>query len=285
LALDPTTSAVIPIGSVNVPDMPPTLESNTETFELGWTGVINDRVSISADMYYTKKNDFVSPLLVQTPLYFLNPGDIEAYLTPFVGPTNAAALARAAGTDEEGNPNPLPLGVLSSGDVGAQGADLILSYRNVGDINLWGGDISFQAFLTDEWLLSGTYSHVSDDTFEITDGLPIALNAPSKKGSVGLAYRDVANGFRTSARVRFTSSFLASSAGFAGNVESSQIVDLTAGYDIPGTRAAIQLSVTNLFNTAYESFVVSKSNVTLNTTPAARPATRRRGPVAILPET
>jgi outer membrane receptor protein involved in Fe transport len=38
-------------------------------------------------------------------------------------------------------------------------------------------------------------------------------------------------------------------------VSSAAIVDLTASYAIPRTAATVQLSVTNLFDTAYRSFV------------------------------
>jgi outer membrane receptor protein involved in Fe transport len=140
----------------------------------------------------------------------------------------------------------------------------------VGDINLWGGDIAIQAFLTDDWILNATYSHVSDDYFEIDDGAPIALNAPKDKGSIGLAYRNLGAGFTASTRVRFNSEFPAESAGYVGTkclptssgglfeeecVSSAAIVDLTASYAIPRTAATLQLSVTNLFDTAYRSFV------------------------------
>ena len=253
LAIDPNTQEGSLLTSLDLQDLPSTLESNTKTFELGWTGVVNNRISISADVYYTRKDDFVSPLMVETPLVSLDPATMEAYLTPFVGPAAASAISAGAGTP--GDPTPIPLGVVSSDDVGAQGADLILAYRNVGDIDLWGGDIAFQAFLTDEWVLSGTLSHVSDDEFVITGGSPISLNAPADKGSVGLAYRGLESGFNTSARLRFTSGFPASSAGFAGNVDSSSILDFTAGYEIPNTAATVQLSVTNLFGSEYQSFV------------------------------
>jgi len=253
LAIDPNTQDASLLTSLDLQDMSATLESNTKTFELGWTGVLNNRISVSADVYYTRKDDFVSPLMVETPLVSLDPATMEAYLTPIVGPTSAAQIAAGAGT--VGDPVPIPLGVVSSEDVGAQGADLILAYRNVGDIDLWGGDIAFQAFLTDEWVLSGTLSHVSDDEFPITGGAPISLNSPADKGSVGLAYRGLESGLSTSARMRFTSGFPASSAGFAGDVESSSIVDFTAGYKVPNTAATLQLSVTNLFNSAYQSFV------------------------------
>jgi outer membrane receptor protein involved in Fe transport len=38
-------------------------------------------------------------------------------------------------------------------------------------------------------------------------------------------------------------------------VEQSTLVDLTMGYQIPNTAATLQLSVTNLFDTPYRSFV------------------------------
>ena len=234
------------VAGLVLPDIESTLESHTETFEVGWTGIINDRVSISADLYYMRKSNFISPLLVQTPLIFLDGTDIAAYLTPILGAATAAQLA-AGGAQ-------IPVGVISSNEAGARGPELIVSYRNVGDIDLWGGDLSLQAFLTDEWILSATYSHVSDDSFPIAEGAPITLNAPGDKGSIGLAYRDVASGFSTSARFRFSSAFQASSAVFGGPVESSAIVDLTAGYRIPNSAATLQLSVNNVFNTAFQPF-------------------------------
>ncbi len=246
-AWNPLTDKVTPVASLVLPGVPAIGESNTETFELGWTGVIDNRISISADVYYMQKNDFVSPLLVQTPLLILNGADIAAFLTPVVGPAAAAQLAAGGGG--------IPVGVVSSESSGARGPELILSYRNVGDINLWGTDFALEAFLTDEWILNLMWSHVSDDSFTIDDGAPITLNAPKDKGSIGLAYRNPREGFNTSARLRFATSFQASSAGFVGDVDSSVLVDLTAGYKVPNTRATVQLSINNLFNASYQSFV------------------------------
>ncbi|MDX1646650.1 MAG: TonB-dependent receptor, partial [Longimicrobiales bacterium] len=240
LALDVNDNSVEPLASLSIPRLPATRESNTETFEIGYTGVINNRVAIAADVYRTTKNDFVSPLRAETPLIFLDPEDIEAYLTPFVGPDQAAALAVQ-----------VPLGVVSSEDVGAQAADIIVSYRNVGDITLYGGDLSLQAFLTDRWTVGGSYSFVSDDVFPIADGAPIALNAPQHKGSVNLAYRTPR--LNASTRLRFNSEFEAFSADFAGVVQAAAIVDLTAGYRIPNTAATVQLSVSNLFGNLLEN--------------------------------
>ena len=262
LLLDTGTGDVVPVASAVLPDLPSTLESYTETFELGWTGLIEDWVSITADVYYTRKNEFVSPLIVQTPLLLLDGTDIAAYLTPVVGAPTAGALA--AGIAE------IPLGVVSSDEVGARGADLIVSYRNVGDVDLWGADLAFEAFLNQELTLGGSYSHMSEDYFEITGGAPITLNAPKDKGSVSLTFREASSGISASGRVRFSRGFPAESAGFVGTecitggtgglfeegcVDAFAIVDFTAGYKLSSTGATLQLSVNNVFDTGYRSFV------------------------------
>ena len=92
LLFDPNTGTFSSVDTATLPDILPITESYTETFEVGWTGLIADRFSIQADVYYMKKNDFVSPLVVETPLLFLDPDDLIAYLTPFLGAPTATAL-------------------------------------------------------------------------------------------------------------------------------------------------------------------------------------------------
>ena len=43
----------------------------TETFELGYKGVINKNFLFTADLYRTKTKDFVGPLRIETPNVFL----------------------------------------------------------------------------------------------------------------------------------------------------------------------------------------------------------------------
>ena len=169
-------------------------------------------------------------------------------------------LALAIGT--------LPLAVVSSEQVAAQGADLIGTYRNVGDITLWGADLSLQAFINGQWSAAGTYSWVQKQFFPLEDGTALALNAPKHKGTLEVAYRGLSSGLTTSLRGRFTGSFPAQSADFVGTrcimgneqggedcVERATLLDLTANYHVPNTRATLQLSVNNLLGTPYRSFV------------------------------
>ncbi|MDA0329948.1 MAG: TonB-dependent receptor [Gemmatimonadetes bacterium] len=290
MLLDPISLTVQPLGPNKViPDVPTIRESYTESFEVGWTGILDGRLKISADAYYMKKNDFVSPLLIMTPLLTLNGADIASFITgpivgaltaqfiaggmdPAVAAATAAATAAAAVPQIAAGMAGIPVGVVSSSEVAAQGSDLIVSYRNVGDLNLWGADLALQWFLTDEWSLTGAYSHISDDYFDADDGAPyaVALNAPRSSGNLGLAYRNVESGFTATGRVRFSNEFPAISADFVGTscvtggatgglesmcVEAFQIVDVSLGYKVPNTAATLQVAVNNVFNADYRSFV------------------------------
>lgn len=259
-------------------DVPAIGESNTETFEAGWSGVFEDAVRVSVDAYYRKQNDFVSPLIVETPLLYLDRAGIETWLgTAYVparvddlvsrlGFTVAAATAQATaeaaalvpGLAQRISQVPLAALAVASPDdsqTEGDGADLIATYRNVGDLSVWGADLTLQWFLNPEWTLSATYSHVSDNWFTIEGSEPLALNAPTNKGTVSMAFRDEASGFNGSARVRYTGSFPVLSTNFEGGVDSYALVDLALGYKVPNTAATVQLAVSNVLNTGYRSFV------------------------------
>ena len=148
--------------------------------------------------------------------------------------------------------------------------DLIVTYRNIGDIDLWGADFSFSLFLNNGFTVNGSYSHVSNDWFQVTGYDPLALNAPKDKGTIGVAYRDASGTFNAETVVRFAAQFPAESAGYVGTscieghagglfeedcVEQATLVDLSVGYKVPNTAATLQLAVTNLLNTEYRSFV------------------------------
>jgi outer membrane receptor protein involved in Fe transport len=142
----------------------------------------------------------------------------------------------------------LPGGVVSSTEASVGGADLVVSYRNFGNVDLSGVDLSATALLTDQWQLGVTASFVSDDFFRLPvgdrDTTVVALNAPKRKGSATLGYRNLGMGLNGELRVRYNSEFPANSAGYVGLncvdstlagecVKSYTLLDLTAGYRLP----------------------------------------------------
>ena len=98
--LDLTTQQFTPLSQASLPDVQAIEESNTETFEVGWTGIIGQRLKITGDVYWMKKNNFVSPLLIQTPMIFLDGQDVGAFIT---GPIVQALTQQliAAGLDPQ----------------------------------------------------------------------------------------------------------------------------------------------------------------------------------------
>ena len=285
--LDTNTQKVTSLSETTIPDVPGIRESYTETYEAGWQGTIKNKARLAVDVYYQKQNDFVSPLLVVTPLVLLNGQQVGAFITvPIVTaltqqymaaglpPAQAQQMAQqqaavlipqlatAIGS--------VPVGVVSSNEVAAQGADLIVTYRNVGDIDYWGADLALSWFLDDQWTLSGTYSHVSDDYFKYGVDQYIALNAPKDKGTLGLAYRNVRSGLNAEGRLRFTGEYPAESAGYVGTkclpeaptsiyqedcVDAYALFDVNLGYQLPNTRATLYLTVNNVLDTGYRSYV------------------------------
>lgn len=292
--LDAGTGAFSPLNAAAILDVERLKETTSTTFELGYQGVINNKVLIAADVWHSRKENFVSPLVFRTPVLYLDATSMIGFLVPrltqlIMATTGLdAATAEVAALDQAtqlalgpdkavgGIPGlaETPLAVISSDQVESSATNLLVSYVNAGDVSMYGADFSIQAFLDDHWTLSSTASLVSDDYFDLTEmsnGIsPIALNAPKLKGTFGLAYRDVRAGFNAETRLRLTSGFPAESAGFVGTqcetgltgalyeepcVDGYQLVDVTVGYKVPGTLATLQLVVNNLFNTPYRSFV------------------------------
>jgi iron complex outermembrane receptor protein len=253
----------------NVPDVPGIEESTTSTFELGYKGILGDRFLLAADVWWSKHKNFTSPLIVQTPLLMMNPTQLVTFLVPRLAPlVGGAAAAQALATGMAS----IPGGVVSSSEINAAGADLLVTYRNFGEVDLNGIDLAATALLTDSWQLGVTASFVSDDFFKVPlSGTTqiVALNAPKSKGSATLSYRNTLRGLNGELRVRYHDEFPANSAGYVGLkcidpsdtalvgecVESYTLVDVSAGYRLPFPGASLQLSVSNLLDEDYQSFI------------------------------
>ncbi|MFQ5746840.1 MAG: TonB-dependent receptor domain-containing protein [Gemmatimonadota bacterium] len=240
----------------DIPVLDPTI---TQTVEVGYKGLIGDKVLLAANGYYTRINDFVSALRLSTPNVFLNGSQVGAYLTsqflPLVGiafPDAATATATAA--QLAGSIGGIPLGAITPTNAGGNESTLILTYRNLGDINVYGGDLSLTVLLNDQWELNGSAAFVDKEEFDSgTETVP--LNAPSAKGALSLSYRNDDVGFNAHARSRFIDGFPVNSGVFVGNVDAYAVFDLSVGYGIPGFPGlTAQLDVQNLFDNGYHTF-------------------------------
>lgn len=238
----------------------------TNTIELGYKGIIGGRLLLSADVYSSQVNDFVGPLRVETPTVFYDPASVQAFvlarLTPLI--QGGQVTQQQAAQIIQGLAS-VPLGTVAPDQ--SETPDLILTYRNFGDVNFWGADLAGQFLLSDQLSFRGSYSFVSEDCFLFSEGggadadecssaLDIALNAPRNKGSASARFSDLTRGFTAEGRVRFTSGFPMNSGVFVGTIEGYEVFDLNLSYRLsmfPGASASV--SGTNIFNNAHRQFI------------------------------
>jgi len=255
-------------------NLPPIQESNTTTWELGYKGLLGDRLLLAADVWYSQRDNFVSALRPSTPLLFLEGQSLGQFAVPrltqhLMERGLPQEQAQQSAVDIVTGMAGIPVGVLSSDEVSSAAgrSDFLVTYRNFGEVDLWGGDLSARLLLNDLWSVSAAASWASRDHFE-TDGELIALNAPTRKLSASAMYRDDLRGLNGEARLRYNSEFPVLSAPYVATeclgqtgplvepcVESFALVDLSMGYRlaaIPG--ASVQLSVQNAFDSGYRSF-------------------------------
>ncbi len=246
------------LSALDLDDVAPIRESTQTTFELGYKGILAERAVLAADVWYSRRNNLVTPLTVQTPFVTLNPQDIGQYLVPRLVQDLGMSPEQAQAIAEQLVPGlaQVPVGVISSADVNANGAQLLTTYTNVDEeIDLFGVDLSAQFLLTDFISLTGTVSLVNDDSFTTESGQRVTLNAPKRKGSLGVEYREPARGLSGEFRTRFQAGFPATSGVYEGDVDSYTLFDANVSYQIPNLPGTtVQLSIQNLFDSAYQSF-------------------------------
>ncbi len=260
----------------------------TETFEVGYKGVVNNRLLIALDVYRTKTTDFVGPLRVETPNVFLEAGALGAALSQslaqalqdpsvaqlaavlgaldapqFGGNASGSAVDEltrlfVAGTDRNGAAY-IPYGTISA-EQATDPAAVMLAYRNFGQVKLYGLDAALGYYPNESWTFTGNYSFVNKDLFENLDGIgDIALNAPRHKLNVGAAYRAPNLGLRLGGHLRYRSGFPMNSGVYVGDIESRTFVDLSLAYDLPldmsNASVTVTVSASNVLDSKRQEFI------------------------------
>ena len=266
----------------DVLDVPLTRSTTTETFELGYKGVIGAKLVVAADLYHTRIEDFVSPIQVQTPNVFLDPASLGAALGASLGaaltenPEVAAAVApldnmQVPGTlSGNGNGSPvdeivtlfaggaasIPFGTVTP-EQAFDPTAVALTYRNFGEITLNGLDVNLAYFPSDQWSLTGSYSWVDKTLFEKVDDIAdIALNAPGNKFKLGTSYTFDQPQLTLGAQWRYVGAFRQQSGVFVGDVDSYSLLDLNASYRLPfGHNLRLGVDVSNALDAKHRTFI------------------------------
>ncbi|HEY0671334.1 MAG TPA: TonB-dependent receptor, partial [Longimicrobiales bacterium] len=176
-SFDPIAGVRTSFVSGDFGDIPGIEESTTQTFEVGYKGIIGERLLLAADAWWSKNKNFTSPLITATPLIMMDPVELGQFLVPRLTPVilaanpgMTAAQAQAAATQIATIMGSIPGGVISSPSLQGAVPELLLTYVNFGEIDINGYDFSAVALLSDSWQLGGTFSIVSDDHFLVPLG-------------------------------------------------------------------------------------------------------------------
>ena len=278
MTFNPDIENFVPSDTADIADIGPMRPTITETFEIGYKGIINDRIQFSADFYRTKKFDFIGPLTVETPNVFMDPATLQAALTGDI----AAAYAGASAGDQAilmqlddstfgGNNNGSPvdelIGMFTAGaaqipygtvtpEEALNPDALLVTYRNFGEITFYGADFALDFQLSRSWAVRGTYSFVSRKLFEkgpdqVRD---IFLNAPKHKFGAQARFTDQKLGLAIDARLRWVDAFEMASPFAGTEVKQYSVVDANFDWEaMPATH--LTLTIQNILNNEHIEFV------------------------------
>lgn len=254
---------ITPGGVDGVQDIPRLKPTITNTVEVGYKGLVGDRLLLGVNGYWSHITDFLSALQVRTPNVFLDGQQVGAHLTQaYLGMVGTvfpdATAAQAAAAQTAAAIARLPLGVVTPESVGGTEPALAVVYSNLGSVDVFGAELSATLILSDLFELSGNMAMVDKNEFLSSGDNPqlVPLNAPTFKANAALVYRNEDAGWNGNVRLRSQNGFPANSGVYIGDVDGFTVVDLGAGFRIPGRRDVwLQLDLMNLFDHQYSQFV------------------------------
>jgi iron complex outermembrane receptor protein len=240
-----------------IPDRAPVRPTINQTLEFGYKGVILDRIALSVDIYQSHYTDFVGPLEVITPSVFYNREQLASYLEAVFRQNGlpeadaklyaAVAATKVSGIAGEKTEIGIPVATVTP-EQASDPTAVMLSFRNYGEITLYGTDIGLQVGLADGLELNGAFSYVDKNFFKNLDGVAdLSLNAPKFKFTVGADYANAELGLDANVRLRHVDSFRVRSGVYFGWVPAYSVVDVGIGYRLPWVEGmALSISAQNL---------------------------------------
>ncbi|MGK2961667.1 MAG: TonB-dependent receptor plug domain-containing protein, partial [Gemmatimonadaceae bacterium] len=213
-----------------------------KTWELGYKGVLANRLYVDGTYFRSDYKNFMSPLtIIGNPFA----GAAATFAKPLVNPGNTIPV-NASG--QIVNQAPVPL------------TPIVLTYYNLGDAKVSGVDLGLSAIVTDRIELRATTSTVKINEVTVPAGgslEAVSLNSPTTKWTVGTTARDfgpVSGGLTW----RNVNGYYFRSGTNTGVIPTFGTLDANVSVKIPTMQnALVNLSVGNLYtcsarNVTYE---------------------------------
>lgn len=273
--------------------------SFTQTLELGYKGVIAGKLSIQVDAYWTRISQYVSALrsasgaVLLDHKSYLGGGSYDANRNFIIDP-NGQLYKNLYGNGSDSTLNNLllsaldnqpalqnsaivpslpgtvwdelvvlsynfPLGTITPNDDQLIKSDYILTYKNVGRLDVFGVDLGLQYDVVQSDLhnltLGVNLSWVDKDKFTLTSGETIYLNAPKVKTGFNFDHTLKKSGFAYGLNFRYQMGYFASSSIYEGAVKPAYLLDARVSYRPPFYPGLLlSVNVNNLTNYQWQSF-------------------------------
>jgi len=233
--------------------------------ELGYKGVVENKLFVTVDAYWNTLTDFVTALLPNVnptyPKYSLTDGgtnilknlsDLEALYNQLNLPADhplrvPIAQLRAGYIGLNAQLGPL-LATLENGERAG-----VYSYTNAGEVRELGLELGGRYYLTDEISVDANYAYFDFDVKSQQLGDVLLPNTPKHKFNVGLFYSSRA-GYNASLTAKWVDKYQWAGGIFQGDIPQYTVVNISAGYQLT-KNVRLEGSVYNLLNRKhYEIF-------------------------------
>ena len=235
-------NAVTPFSSVA--DYSPLGANFSNTWELGYKGIIGDRLRLSVDYWYQiRPAEPTTQVINADDIVFFNPTALGAYLgNPATGVTNALATngvpAGAIGTvitQWTTSLAGLPTGTLAFDNPLYDKSYLVFTYQNAeGHVDVRGVDLAVDYLVNDMYTVEATYSTLNRNVFRDARGAtptnPLVANTPRHRGSLTVRRVDDVRGLNVEVRGRYADAF---------DVNSGVFNNFNVGTPVPYTRVPV----------------------------------------------
>lgn len=243
----------------------------TQTAEIGYKGLVTDKLALGLDLYYTRIDNFVSPLTTASYAVMIDPAKLEANATAALAaagyPSNLMDLNRDGSSQSEltalyllGNQT-TQVGTIAPNNT-ISGNDIILTYLNLGMVDVAGLDLSFNYAATKSFTIEGAFSHVNKDRIPLQGaaGGFVSLNAPKFKSALSMSYKLPIDhdGVTLTGAWRWMDKFDANSGVYVGRVNAMNMLDLGLAWKPSASpNTTIALNINNLLDHRHAFFPLS----------------------------
>jgi iron complex outermembrane recepter protein len=214
----------------------PVKPERVQSLEVGYKGLINNKLMLDISYYYNVYNDFISQVRIVTASPFTA---ANAPVPALIGTANYATILNSSA------------GVVNSD--GSIAGNTYQIYTNIDDkINTQGVAAGFTYSLSRGYTIMGNYSwNVIND---VPDGFLAEFNTPEHKVNIGFGNRKVTDRFGFNVNLRWQDEFEWQSSFTIpanGMVPAYSTLDAQVSYKVPSMKSVFKLGGSNLMNQMY----------------------------------